>query len=57
MAAASSCPSSKDTVSALLSRELRFDNVQSQRHRRKRKQSSSTTLTPNEQKGITNITK
>ena len=56
MAAASSCPSSKDTVTALLSRELRFDNVQSQRHRRKRKQSSSTTLTPNQQKGITNIT-
>jgi len=43
--AASNCPSSKDTVSALLSREVRFDNVQSQRHRQKRKQSSST-LTP-----------
>ena len=38
--AASNCPSSKDTVLALLSRESRFDSVQSQR-REKRKQRSS----------------
>ena len=54
--AASSCPSSKDTVLALLSREVRFDNVQCQRHRQKRKQPSSTMLTPNDPRGITNIT-
>ena len=40
MAAAVSCPSSKDTVLALLSRESRFDSVQSQR-REKRKQRST----------------
>ena len=36
-AVSTSCPSSKDTVLALLSREVRFDNVQSQRLKRKQR--------------------
>ena len=36
-AVSTSCPSSKETVLALLSREVRFDNVQSQRLKRKQR--------------------
>jgi len=36
-AVSTSCPSSKDTVLTLLSREVRFDNVQSQRLKRKQR--------------------
>ena len=36
-AVSTSCLTSKDTVLALLSREVRFDNVQSQRLKRKQR--------------------